>query len=157
MMNNMKMIWVAGLLALLAACSDQQATTAVAVGEGSETILREVNFTQVSHGGRLFASHCAECHGAGGEGAANWRVRDAEGYFPPPPLNGTGHAWHHPQKVLHEVISNGSPGGQGRMPAWKDKLSEEEIEAVIAWFQSQWPDEVYAAWYQMNRGVEVGS
>jgi mono/diheme cytochrome c family protein len=84
-------------------------------------------------------------------------VRDAEGYFPPPPLNGTGHAWHHPQKVLHEVISNGSPGGQGRMPAWKDQWSEEELEAGRAGGQAQGPDEVAAAWSQMNRGVEVGA
>jgi mono/diheme cytochrome c family protein len=157
MMNSIKLIWVAGLLTLLAACSDQQPATTVAAEQTTETILREANFAEVSHGGRLFASHCAVCHGARGEGAVNWRVRDAEGYFPPPPLNGTGHAWHHPQKVLHDVIKNGSPGGQGRMLAWKDKLSDGDIEAIIAWFKSQWPDEAFAAWYQMNRGAESGS
>jgi mono/diheme cytochrome c family protein len=43
------------------------------------------------------------------------------------------------------------------MLAWKDKLNDEEIEAIVAWFQSQWPDEVYAAWYQMDRGASGGS
>lgn len=156
-MKNMKRIWVMGLLALVAACSDKPPGTAVAGSGATETIMREVDFTQVSHGARLFANHCAECHGARGEGAVNWRQRDADGLFPPPPLNGTGHAWHHPQQMLREVIRNGSPAGQGRMQAWKEKLSDEEIEAVIAWFESQWPDDVYAAWYQMNRRAESGS
>jgi mono/diheme cytochrome c family protein len=31
----------------------------------------------------------------------------------------------------------------GGMPAWKGKFSEDDIEAVIAWFQSRWPEEVY--------------
>lgn len=34
------------------------------------------------------------------------------------------------------------------MPAWKDKLSDDEMTAAIAWFQSKWPDEIYNAWMQ---------
>ena len=36
------------------------------------------------------------------------------------------------------------------MPAFKDKLTEQDKEAVIAFFQSYWPDEIYAEW--LNRG-----
>ena len=124
---------------------------------GQQSVTRKVDFAQVSLGGMLFAKNCAECHGAKGEGDANWRQADASGLFPPPPLNGTGHAWHHPQSVLHQVIKHGSSGGQGRMPAWREKLSDEEIAAVIAWFQAQWPDEVYAAWQQMDLRSRAGS
>lgn len=49
------------------------------------------------------------------------------------------------------MIRDGSPPGQRQMPAWGDKLSEQEIAAVVEWFQSRWPDPVYAAWYDMQQ------
>ena len=74
----------------------------------------------------------------------------SDGKYPPPPLNGTGHAWHHPLNMLFYTVKNGSPGGQGNMPAWKDKLTDGEIVAAIAWFQSRWNDEIYQAWAQRD-------
>lgn len=144
---------------LLAACGsgDNSAVAATAsAGTESVTMERSMDFAQVSRGARLFQNNCAECHGADGQGAPNWRQRDAEGLFPAPPLNGTGHAWHHPQNMLHYVIKNGSPGGQGRMPSWGDKLTEQEIEDIIAWFKSKWPKQVYEAWYRMNEKKKDG-
>lgn len=99
----------------------------------------------------IYATHCAVCHGPEGAGAPDWRHRDAEGYFPAPPLNGTGHAWHHPLRELYAMIHDGSPAGTGLMPAWGDRLSRGEILAVIAHFQSWWPDEIYEAWQRMDR------
>ena len=117
---------------------------------------RDNDFSRIARGGRLYQQNCAECHGASAEGAPNWRQRDADGMFPPPPLNGTGHAWHHPKAMLQYVIANGSPGGQGRMPAWREKLSVQEINDIMAWFMSKWPDEVYQAWYQRNQRSREG-
>jgi len=155
-MAKVKKMFLLGLMALVpAACSEQQAGTGQE-REGAQTILRQVDFAQVSRGGVLFAKHCAECHGDNAQGAVNWRQRDAEGMFPPPPLNGTGHAWHHPQSTLFDVIKEGSPVGMGRMPAWKGRLSDEEITAIIAWFQSRWTDEVFAAWYQTDQRAKAG-
>ena len=37
------------------------------------------------------------------------------------------------------------------MPAWKGKLSEAEMAAIVAWFQSLWPQPVYDAWYEMQQ------
>lgn len=104
----------------------------------------------VSNGGPLFAEHCAACHGTAGEGTSTWRQRDTDGKFPPPPLNGTAHAWHHPFHVLGGQIKSGAPGGQGNMPPFGDRLSDDEIVDVIAWFQDQWPDEIYAQWWQIE-------
>lgn len=112
---------------------------------------RSYDAEQIAAGKEVFTKYCAVCHGNNAEGAANWHQRNPDGTFPPPPLNGTGHAWHHSTAVLYDVIANGSQPGQGNMPAWKDKLSQEEIEAVVAWFQSLWPDQVYAAWYEMQQ------
>jgi len=132
----------------LTACGENETTTTIS----QEVVPERVeDFARVSRGGRLYQQNCAECHGNAAQGGANWRQRDADGMFPPPPLNGTGHAWHHPRRMLHHVIANGSPGGQGNMPAWRDKLSDEEIDDIIAWFQSKWPDPVYAAWQRMDR------
>ena len=105
----------------------------------------------LSRGGKVFAEHCAACHGTGGEGAFTWRQQDATGKFPPPPLNGTGHAWHHPFRVLGGQIKFGAPGGQGNMPPFADRLSDQEIVDVIAWFQDRWHDEIYAQWWQIEQ------
>ena len=37
------------------------------------------------------------------------------------------------------------------MPSWKDKLSDEEIGAIIFWLTSLWPDEIYASWLERNK------
>jgi len=52
---------------------------------------------------------------------------------------------------MHHVIKNGSPGGQGNMPAWGGKLNDEQIDDIVAWFQSRWSDQVYTAWYGIEQ------
>jgi mono/diheme cytochrome c family protein len=110
-------------------------------------------FQHVSQGGKVFQENCAACHGKAGEGAQEWKKIGPDGKYPAPPLNGTGHAWHHPLKMLFHVVKNGSPGGQGGMPAWREKLSDEEIISAIAWFQSKWPEEIYAAWMRREEAA----
>jgi mono/diheme cytochrome c family protein len=146
----MKKLMIIGLGLLISACSNDDNETASQV-QPQAKVVRNIDFAQVQRGGKIFQQNCAKCHGAEAEGDPNWRHRDASGMFPPPPLNGTAHTWHHPIAVLKQVITNGSPNGMGRMPAWGGKLSEQEIEDVIAWFQAKWPDEVYGAWYGMNQ------
>ena len=112
---------------------------------------RSYDEEQLALGKQVFADNCTVCHGENAQGAKDWHQRNPDGSFPPPPLNGTGHAWHHSLDVLYDVIANGSQPGQGNMPAWKDKLSQEQIEATVMWFQSLWPDQVYATWYEMQQ------
>jgi mono/diheme cytochrome c family protein len=97
------------------------------------------------------------CHGKSGQGSFSWRKQDADGKFPPPPLNGTGHAWHHPFRALGSQIKFGAPGGGGKMPGFSESLSDEEIIDVIAWFQNRWPDEIYAAWVTRDRQSRSGT
>lgn len=118
------------------------------VAVAAQPIQRWYELQQVSKGAKVFQENCAACHGKQGEGALTWRKPGPDGKYPAPPLNGTGHAWHHPLRMLFHVVKNGSPGGQGNMPAWGEKLNDEEMIAAIAWFQSKWPEEIYAAWTQ---------
>lgn len=105
---------------------------------------------QVDEGRRLYDRLCASCHGTDGVGDPNWRQRDHEGMFPPPPLNGTAHAWHHSLPQLRQTILQGSPAGLGRMPPWKDQIDDGQATAIIAFFSSLWPERVYQAWAQMS-------
>jgi mono/diheme cytochrome c family protein len=115
-------------------------------------LARNLDAQQVARGQAIYVKHCMECHGESGKGQpGDWRIRDAEGRFPPPPLDDSAHAWHHPTAVLLEVIREGSPGGQGNMPAWKGKLSEHEMQDVVAYIKSLWSDEVYRLWWQMEQ------
>jgi mono/diheme cytochrome c family protein len=116
-----------------------------------EAIHRSFDFAQLRRGGELFQQNCAVCHGNQAQGAVNWQQRDAEGKFPAPPLNGTGHAWHHPKPVLIDTIKKGTQRIGGSMPPWQGKLSDSDIKDIIAWFQAKWPDELYAAWYRRNQ------
>ena len=45
------------------------------------------------------------------------------------------------------MIRKGSPGGGG-MPPWDGKLTNQEIDDVIVWIKSLWPDDVYEVWYK---------
>lgn len=121
--------------------------------EGGETLIeRKLDPAQVARGKAVYEKVCLECHGVGGKGQpGDWRIRDADGRFPPPPLDDSAHAWHHPTAVLLEAIREGSPGGQGNMPAWKGKLSEQAMQDVVAYIKSLWSGPVYQLWWKMER------
>lgn len=140
------------LVLLLAACGESADVPPQAGGlPVPAAVQRTADSAQLAVGEKVYRDNCASCHGANAEGNANWRKRDAQGNFPPPPLNGSGHAWHHPILVLKSVIEDGSSDGKGKMPAWRGKLSETEIDAAIAWIQSLWPQPVYDAWFEMQQ------
>ena len=65
------------------------------------------NAELVATGSPLFQQHCAECHGANAEGTREWKKTDASGHYPPPPLNGSAHAWHHSIPQLARSIKQG--------------------------------------------------
>ncbi|MHB1145251.1 MAG: c-type cytochrome [Thiobacillus sp.] len=119
---------------------------------GETVVERKQDPAQVARGKAVYDKSCLECHGAGGKGQpGDWRVRDADGHFPPPPLDDSAHAWHHPTAVLLEVIREGSPQGQGKMPGWKGRLTEQEMQDVVAYIKSLWSDPVYQLWWKMEQ------
>ncbi len=105
---------------------------------------------QVQRGAAIYAANCATCHGARAEGAPNWHRLGPDRKFPPPPLDGSAHAWHHPRAQLKQIILDGTESRGGGMPAWRGKLSDADVDAVIAWFQSLWPPEIYRTWRELD-------
>lgn len=113
---------------------------------------RKLDPAQVARGRRIYERNCQTCHGVEGKGQpGDWRMRDADGFYPPPPLDDSAHAWHHPTAVLLETIRDGSLAGEGRMPAWKGKLSEQDMQDVVVYIKALWSDPVYKLWQKMER------
>ncbi len=107
---------------------------------------------QLMRGKKVFKDNCATCHGDKGQGLVkNWQKAQPDGKYPAPPLNGTAHAWHHAKPLLLNTVNNGGIAMGGSMPAFKDKLSDKEKEAVVAYVTSLWPDKIYAMWAQRNQ------
>jgi mono/diheme cytochrome c family protein len=133
--------FVAGsiLLVFLAACSEPPP-------QGTAVAGRWYTVEQVELGGQLYQEHCAVCHAADGSSTAEWRTPDADGIYPPPPLNGTAHTWHHPREMLDFTIVNGGAEFGGVMPGFGALLDESQRHAVVAWIQNLWSDEIYTNW-----------
>lgn len=103
---------------------------------------------QLALGQKIYAQHCAACHGAKLEGQPNWRARLPNGRMPAPPHDDSGHTWHHPDEVLVGITKNGlvppyAPAGyDSDMPAFAGTLSDAEIRAVLAYIASHWSTEI---------------
>ena len=136
---------------LSVACGDNNSAATAAEIVPPPPGARQYDPVQLARGEELYRQYCAVCHLERGSGTVNWRQPGADGKFPPPPLNGTAHTWHHPWVQLHSVIKQGGPPGQSNMPAWQDRLNDQQIDDIIAWLTSLWSDEVYAMWYERDR------
>jgi mono/diheme cytochrome c family protein len=105
-------------------------------GKASTPVRASLTGAAVSLGQSIYEQNCATCHGINGEGQPNWRERLPNGQLPPPPHNGSGHTWHHGDGQLYDIVRNGFAG----MPAWGDKLSHDEILAVLTYIKTFWDD-----------------
>lgn len=101
-------------------------------------------------GRALYVEHCAACHGVELEGQREWRSPDANGLYPAPPHDETGHTWHHDDAMLIDYITR---GGQAvlddmgvtftsGMPGFGSVLDEHEIEAILDYIKSTWPERI---------------
>lgn len=123
------------------------ATDALPAPTPQSIAARKLDPEKIKRGATVYRTNCASCHGPNGEATPNWREQGADGRYPPPPLDGSAHAWHHSTGTLEKMIREGSPG-VGGMPAWNGKLTNQEIDDVIVWIKTLWPDEIYNIWYQ---------
>ena len=86
------------------------------------TKLNRTGETPTVNGGEIYKTHCAECHGGAGEGAEKGISLLK------------GHALKHSEK---EYIEQVNEGDGDEMPAFKDKLSAEQIAAVVKYIREE--------------------
>ena len=95
----------------------------------------------------IYESYCMSCHQVNLSGAENWKGLDEDGHRKAPPLNGTGHTWHHDDATLHNIIKHGLAklvkNYEGKMPGFEDNLKDKDIDSVLSYMKSFWPDDVY--------------
>ena len=104
----------------------------------------------VAEGEALYGEFCASCHGANLEGQPDWQIPKPDGTYPAPPHSAEGHTWHHDDAMLLDIVRRGGAAAladmgvefNSAMPAFGDALSDAEIEAILAFIASTWPEEI---------------
>lgn len=81
------------------------------------------NSSYAADGAAIYQAKCSTCHGKDGRGIPNWRAKGQPDF--------TDSAW---QKARTDAqISDSTRNGKGKfMPAFKAKLSDDDIKAVVA-------------------------
>ena len=95
------------------------------MAQGSEDLFRQ--------GQGVFTENCAPCHRANGQGLP--------GAFPA--LDNNPFVVGDPGPVIATVL-NGRKGKLGRMPAWKEKLSDQEIAGALTYIRRAWTNQAPA-------------
>jgi len=151
---NLMPVFLSGLGVLLAGAVIYYLSSPANEAEANFA-LKHKDAAVVSLGKQVYAQNCASCHGVALEGQANWRQRDAGGYLPAPPHDETGHTWHHPDSYLFLLTKYGIQEMIGKpypnnMPAYEEKLTDEEILAVLSYIKSTWSGRIQRQHDQIN-------
>ena len=109
----------------------------------------------IAKGKIAYKNNCVSCHMINLAGAKNWKGVDEDGHRKAPPLNGTGHTWHHDDKTLHGIIKNGLAklvkNYEGKMIGFEDKLSDKDIDSILAYIKFYWPKDKYDHQINMSK------
>jgi mono/diheme cytochrome c family protein len=100
------------------------------------------------HGKPLYEKNCSSCHGIKGEGKKSvWNLDISKSKYSIPSLTSeTSHAQYHSLNNLRLTLRDGGAPIGGLMPSFRDKLSKDDIDDIIAYFQSFWTQEYYERW-----------
>ncbi len=109
---------------------------------------------QERRGEEIYNANCVTCHG----GPTGGSMMDY-----PPRHNANGHTWHHADCQLEQIVREGAdemtdmmrqmmaPPDAPRMQAFKDRLSGDEIDAVLAYIKTMWTPEERTVQAQVTR------
>ena len=137
---------IAALSLFLVACGGPPTTDgAKSFPKGKEVAptVTAVPDAVLTRGSQLYATNCQVCHGD----------RNGVGKIPNAPIHGNdGHTWMHSDRNLIDIVMNGAgemgemmrvgvPEDAPRMPAWRDKLSEEDVRDILAYIKTFWSPE----------------
>ena len=120
----------------------------------TNTTLEEVS-TKLELGKALYYTHCASCHGENLQGQPKWKTSlDEDGHNYAPPLNGTGHTWHHSEEQLYNIIRYGltfyNENYKGKMKG-NDQLSDEDVWSILEYIKSIWPESIQKKYKTMTK------
>jgi cbb3-type cytochrome c oxidase subunit III len=87
----------------------------------------------LQEGQQIFVSNCADCHRSNGEGLPDTF----------PALKGNSFVTGDPDPVIQTIL-NGRKGKIGRMPTWKDKLTDQQVAAVATYIRNSWGNQAEA-------------
>lgn len=98
----------------------------------------------------LYIARCAASLGAELQGQPDWRSPDEYGLYPAPPHDETGHTWHHDDAMLIDYITRGGQAvlddrnvaSTSGMPGFGAVLEASEIEAILDYLKSTWPERI---------------
>lgn len=114
----------------LAGCGAKKQPAGVTPTTGPMTSVVQPEAEALKRGEMLYQANCLTCHGdrqgKGGSGGV-------------PPHNEQGHTWHHPDAQLKEWVLNGRLFGG--MPAFKEKVNEQDVGAILAFIKTWWTTE----------------
>lgn len=115
------------------------------LGGGNDNMSSSKRAKQIALGRQLYAENCASCHGANLEGQPDWKVPGPNGRLPAPPHDTSGHTWHHADEQLFAITKFGTAaivgnGYESDMPGFANSLNDNEIQAVLNYIKSTWPE-----------------
>tara|TARA_A200000113_G_scaffold93059_1_gene83287 strand:+ start:156 stop:620 length:465 start_codon:yes stop_codon:yes gene_type:complete len=130
----------------------------------SKNSKEEVNVSSVSLdevsaklelGKALYYTYCASCHGNNLQGQPKWKTSlDEDGHNYAPPLNGTGHTWHHSEEQLYNITRYGlkfyNENYKGKMQG-NDKLSDGDVWSILEYIKSVWPESIQKKYKTMTK------
>ncbi|NOX61222.1 MAG: cytochrome c [Chloroflexi bacterium] len=137
MNSRYMLITLAGLLILVIALP-LYAWMEPARMEKAQQALREANAIDAA---LIYVEHCAACHGENGEGGSG------------PALNSLQILTNHDDEAIRNAIVYGPPRTNSIMPAFGDRLTSTEVDALVQYIRS-W--EATAIWVENPRGTAQG-
>jgi mono/diheme cytochrome c family protein len=77
-------------------------------------------------------------------------MKPGGGYLAPA-LDVSGHMHHHAPDVLMSYLKNGSPAEDSSMRSFQDRMSDQDMRAVLAYLWSLWPEELQSVYERAHR------
>jgi hypothetical protein len=96
-------------------------------------------------------------HGRLLQGQALWQLRDDDAHKRAPAHDESGHTWQHSDEELFHITKYGRfestpPERVSFMPAFKNRLTDDQILAIIAFIKRGWPIGLRASQATLNPG-----
>jgi mono/diheme cytochrome c family protein len=112
---------------------------------------------QAARGESLYNAYCSSCHGGATAAAFPGQV-----VYPTRP-NASGHIWEHPDCELVTIVIDGgnemtraqravlAPTGALEMPAFRQRLTRDDVAAILAYIKTLWTEEQVRSQAQLTR------